>query len=302
MESAIITNIQGYSIHDGPGIRTVVFFKGCPLSCKWCANPECLSGKPQIGFIESLCKKCGKCLEACPDNAIRFNEDEFRIDYLKCSSCGKCKDACNYDALVRYGDLMTVDEVWDSVRRDKMFYDASGGGITVSGGEPLLYSDFIRKLFDLCVKENISTCVETCGFVDPDAFLEIIPVTGQFLFDLKHMDNNIHKEYTGRSNEKILNNAALLIEYDADMIFRQPLIPGINDSQNNIKATAEFLRSLGENALKLQLMPYHRMGESKYKALNIKYNLDKTPTMDDEIIESVKKEYINLGIKCTISR
>jgi glycyl-radical enzyme activating protein len=302
MYSAVITNIQGYSIHDGPGIRTVVFFKGCPLSCKWCANPECISAKPQMGFIASLCKHCGKCIDACPNNAVRPGDDDYRIDQSVCVSCGKCRDVCSYGALVRYGDLMTVDEVWDAVRSDKMFYDTSGGGITVSGGEPLLQAHFVRELFGLCRAEKINTCVETCGFVDSEAFLEILPVTDYFLFDLKHMDSDIHKKYTGQLNVRILKNAALLINNGADVLFRQPLIPGINDSDINIEATAGFLKSLGDKALKLQLMPYHRMGQSKYKALDMAYNMDEIAVMDNEKIEAVKNAYISRGIDCTISR
>lgn len=302
MNSAVVTNIQGYSIHDGPGIRTVVFFKGCPLSCKWCANPECISGKPQMGFIEILCQGCGKCKEACPNNAIRINEDAHRIDYSCCEACGTCSDNCSYGALVKYGDLMTVDEVWDAVKRDKMFYDTSNGGVTVSGGEPLLHAAFIRELFELCRKEQINTCVETCGFVSSDAFLEVIPVTDLFLFDLKHLDSDTHKMYTGHHNEKILKNAALLIEHDADVVFRQPLIPDVNDSLINIEATAEYVKNIGEKALSLELMPFHRMGRDKYKALNLEYCMGDLDIMDNEDLEAVKKAYIDRGINCTISR
>ncbi len=164
---------------------------------------------------------------------------------------------------------MTVAEVWDAVRRDKMFYDNSGGGVTVSGGEPLLWSKFVRELFELSHQERIDTCIETCGLADPEALLDVIPVTDHFLFDLKHMDSDIHKKYTGQSNRQILKNAALVLEHGADVVFRQPLIPGINDSIMNIEATAGFLTSLGKSATRLQLMPYHRMGQSKYKALNM---------------------------------
>lgn len=302
MDSAYITNIQGYSIHDGPGIRTVVFFKGCPLSCKWCANPECISGKPQMGFIEILCKGCGKCIETCPNNAISIGEDSHRIDYSRCEACGKCRDNCSYGALVKYGDLMTVDEVWDAVKRDKMFYDASNGGVTVSGGEPLLHAAFVRELFELCRSEHIGTCVETCGFVNSSAFTEVMPVTDRFLFDLKHLDSGTHKLYTGCHNDIILKNAALLIEHDADVVFRQPLIPGVNDSPVNIEATADFLKSLGKKALSLELMPFHRMGKDKYRALNIKYPLGDLDIMDNEDLEAVKEAYIDRGINCTISR
>lgn len=301
-QSAIITNIQGFSIHDGPGIRTVVFFKGCPLSCQWCANPECLSGKPQMGFIENLCADCGKCRDVCTNNAIRRTEGEHRIDDSRCAACGSCRDQCYYGALVRYGDSMTLPEVWDAVRRDKMFYADSGGGVTVSGGEPLLWAKFVRELFELSRQERIDTCVETCGMADPQALLEIIPVTDHFLFDLKHMDANAHRKYTGQSNEQILRNAALAVNRGADVVFRQPLIPGVNDSIGNIEATARFLTSLGKNATRLEIMPYHRMGQSKYRALNMLCAMEGLGAADDWHVEAIRKAYIQCGIDCTISR
>jgi pyruvate formate lyase activating enzyme len=301
-QNAIITNIQGFSIHDGPGIRTVVFFKGCPMSCIWCANPECLSGKPQMGFIQTLCADCGKCLDTCTNNAIRHTGTEHRIDYSRCKSCGKCKDQCYSGALVRYGEPVTVAEVFDAVRRDKIFYENSGGGVTVSGGEPLLWAKFVRELFELSHQERIDTCVETCGLTDPEALLEVLPVTDHFLFDLKHMDADTHSKYTGQSNRQILINAALILEHGADVVFRQPLIPGINDSIGNIEATAGFLTSLGKNATRLQIMPYHRMGQSKYKALNVWYAMEGISIAGDDQVEAVRKAYIDLGIDCTISR
>lgn len=302
MESAVITNIQGYSIHDGPGIRTVVFFKGCPLSCKWCQNPECISGKPQIGFIELLCKGCGKCVEVCPNNAISIDKEKHRIDYSLCNSCGICSENCMYGALVKYGKPMTVDEVWDEVRRDKIFYDTSKGGVTVSGGEPMLHPGFVRALFELCHGDKINTCIETCGNVKLDSFKEVLPVTDYFLFDLKHMDKEIHKDNTGNTNNMILENAAFLVQNRADIIFRNPLIPGINDTESNIDATAEFLKGLGEKALRLELMPFHRMGKDKYRALNLEYRMGETSIMKMEEIEKVKKAYTDRGINCTISR
>jgi glycyl-radical enzyme activating protein len=301
-EKAIIANIQGFSLHDGPGIRTVVFFKGCPLSCQWCANPECISREPQIGFIETLCKGCGKCLEVCTNNAIRHGEGLHRIDYSRCTACGICTDHCSYGALVRYGEAMTVSEVWDAIIRDKMFYDNSGGGVTVSGGEPLLWSKFVRKLFELCRKEFIDTCMETCGFADRQALLDVIPVTDHFLFDLKHMDSDIHRKHTGLPNDRILKNAALILEHGADVIFRQPLIPGINDSIANIEATTNFLISLGKSAARLQLMPYHRMGQSKYTALHLPCIMEEIAAADDGHVEAVQKAYISRSIDCTISR
>jgi len=301
-QSAVITNIQGFSIHDGPGIRTVVFFKGCPLSCKWCANPECVSAKPQMGFIETLCAYCGTCLETCINNAIRRPEGGHRIDYSRCKSCGNCRDHCYYGALVRYGEFMTVAEVWDAVKRDKMFYDSSGGGVTASGGEPLLWASFVRELFEISHQELIDTCVETCGLADREALLEVIPVTDRFLFDLKLMDTDTHRRYTGRSNIQILRNAALVLEHGADVIFRQPLIPDVTDSIRNIEATVGFLTSLGKKAARLQIMPYHRMGQSKYKALNRRNPMEGVGAAEDERVEAVRKAYIERGIDCTVSR
>jgi pyruvate formate lyase activating enzyme len=302
VQSVTVSNIQGYSIHDGPGIRTTVFLKGCPLSCKWCSNPENLSGKVEMGFIESLCVHCGRCQEVCPNGAIRPGEGEYRIDHFRCLACGLCRDNCYYGALVRYGEVMTVDEVWDAVRRDKMFYEASGGGVTVSGGEPLLQAHFVRELFELCRMERIGACVETCGFASPEAFLEVLPVTDCLIFDLKQMDTDIHRRYTGQANDQILENAALVVAHCAEVIFRQPLIPGINDSLTNIDGTAKFLHRLGEKAARLQLMPYHRMGQSKYRALNVTYDMDGIAVMEDREIEAVKNAYIDRGIDCTISR
>jgi len=229
-------------------------------------------------------------------------EGEHRIDYSRCISCGICRDQCYYGALIQYGESMKVAEVWDAVRRDRMFYENSGGGVTVSGGEPLLHASFIRELFWLSHQERINTCIETCGMVDQEALLEVIPVSDHFLFDLKHMDSGVHRDYTGQSNEQILQNAALVVNSGADVVFRQPLIPGINDSIGNIEATAGFLKGLGRNAIRLEIMPFHRMGQSKYKALNMQYDMDGLGAVDDERVKTVQKAYIEYGLDCTVSR
>lgn len=255
-----------------------------------------------MGFIESLCAKCGKCFDACSRDAIRRNDGEQRIDPSRCRACGSCRDQCSYGALVRYGEAMTLAEVWNAVRRDKMFYDESGGGVTVSGGEPLLRPAFVRELFALCRRERIDTCVETCGSVDREALLETIPVTDHFLFDLKIIDPEKHREETGQSNGAILSNAALLIERDADVLFRQPLIPGVNDSIESIEATARFLVDLAGNRARLQLMPFHRMGQSKYRALGRPCTMERTDAADDVQVETVRNAYIRCGIDCSVSR
>jgi pyruvate formate lyase activating enzyme len=297
---ALITNIQGYSIHDGPGIRTVVFLKGCSLKCAWCANPECISPEVQVGFIKNLCTGCGKCLEVCPENAITYDAQKHRVDYARCTACLRCVDGCLYNALVRYGQEMEVAEVFEAVRRDKMFYE-DGGGVTVSGGEPLLRAPFVRELFELCKSDGIDTCVETSGCVGGESFLQVLPVTDHLLFDLKLMDPKRHLRYTGQSNDLILANARLAAQKGADILFRIPLIPTVNDNEENIRATAGFVKAIMAKPA-VQLMPYHRLGDSKYKALGLAYDFQQVSVMKPEDVEAVRQAFSDEGVLCTISR
>lgn len=298
---AVITNIQGYSIHDGPGIRTVVFFKGCPLRCRWCANPECISPEAQAGFISNLCTGCRKCFSVCPVSALTDDPARHRVDGARCTGCGKCAEACGSGAMVRYGAAMTVGEVFDIVRRDKIFYDAGGGGVTVSGGEPLAHADFVKALFIMCHEAGIGTCVETCGFVPEQSLHEILPLTDHLLFDLKLMDPEKHREYTGQSNDVILKNAALAAGKGADIVFRVPLIPGVNDDDGNITETARFVLGL-PGRHRIQLMPYHRLGESKYRALGLPVPMRDVPVMAPARLEAVRERYIGCGADCSISK
>jgi pyruvate formate lyase activating enzyme len=300
--TAMVTNIQGYSIHDGPGIRTVVFFKGCPLRCLWCANPENLSPQKQIGFLSKLCASCGKCYGVCPSGAILTDTDTHRIDREKCIACGACVEACFYGALVRYGEEMDAYEIFEKVRRDKIFYDASKGGVTVSGGEPLLQHELISRLFTLCREEGIDTCVETCGYVSTDAIDSVRTVTDHFCFDLKLISPDAHKEQTGVSNEKILENARHLADAGADVLFRLPLIPGVNDGEENTDATAAFLRSLPAEYRRLELMPFHRAGQTKYNALDMTYDCGGLEAMSAEDIERIRASYEKRDVACTVSR
>lgn len=301
MSNAMVTNIQGYSIHDGPGIRTVVFLKGCPLRCKWCANPENLEVPVQIGFLSNLCTGCGRCQKACPHGAI-LTEENRRIDREKCRRCESCVKACYYGALVSYGEDRSSEEVFEKVRRDKIFYESSNGGVTVSGGEPLTHAQFVAELFELCHEDGINTCVETCGCVPTKAMELVAPLTDTFYFDLKIMDPALHKKYTGVDNTQILENARFLAGKGANILFRQPIIPGVNNTEENVRATAKFIKSLGREDLAIQLMPYHRMGTAKYAALDMPYELEELQIMPAAEIDALEALYKELGVQCTVSR
>ncbi|MBN1692526.1 MAG: glycyl-radical enzyme activating protein [Dehalococcoidales bacterium] len=302
MTSSLVTNIQGYSIHDGPGIRTVVFLKGCSLKCQWCSNPECISPHPEVGFIQKLCTKCGKCAGICPNGALDYQEGKLpHLDQERCDGCGICCEACSYKALVLYGKLMSEEEVFDAVKRDKIFYQASSGGVTVSGGEPLLQPQLVCDVFQKCRQDGIHTCIETSGNAAESALRQVLPYTDYILYDLKHMDSEKHRQYTGKPNELILTNARIAAESGVATLFRMPLVPEINDDEQNIKETADFLHGLGNNALKIELMPYHRYGKSKYESLDRRYLLPDVPYPESEHLESIKKRFESHGIMCTIS-
>ena len=301
--SAVVTNVQGYSIHDGPGIRTVVFLKGCSLECQWCSNPECISPLPEVGFFKNLCTKCGKCAGVCPEGALVYEEGKLPyIDRGKCTGCGKCSSVCSYQALVLHGKPMSTGEVLDAVKKDEMFYRASGGGVTVSGGEPLLKPEFVSELLDKCRRANIHTCMETSGCASESALRQVLPYIDYMLYDLKHMDSEKHRKYTGKPNDLILSNARVVADSGVETLFRMPLIPGINDDEQNIKETAKFLLGSGHNDPRIELMPYHRLGKGKYESLGRQYLLSGLLTPEPEHLESIKRMFEDSGIMCAVSR
>ncbi|NLM20800.1 MAG: glycyl-radical enzyme activating protein [Peptococcaceae bacterium] len=301
--SSLITNIQGYSIHDGPGIRTVVFLKGCGLNCLWCSNPECISPYPEIGFIKTLCTKCGQCATVCPNEAISAKPGQLPVtNRERCSGCGACSAVCVQEARVLYGKPMSVDEVFEAVKGDQLFYQASGGGITVSGGEPLLQPRFVSELLRKCKQADIHTCIETSGYGSESALRQVMPYTDYILFDLKHLSSALHRRYTGKPNELILNNAKIVISSGLEVLFRMPLIPGINDDPQNIRATADFLYSLGKKPIAIQLMLYHQLGKGKYESLDKPYPLAGLSALEPEQAETVQEMFKARGIDCTISR
>jgi pyruvate formate lyase activating enzyme len=299
-----VFSVQFFNLHDGPGTRTLVFFKGCPLSCQWCANPESMSRRPELGLTRSKCDGCGKCIDACPEQALSVDEGTaLRIDRQRCNACGECIPACGLEALTIYGKEMTAREVFDEVYRDKMFYEGTGGGVTVSGGEPLLQPRFLVAVLELCRGAGIHTCLETTGYASREICERVLPLTDHVLFDLKHMDSRVHREFTGKANTRILENAALVAGSGMPVMFRIPLVPGFNDTLQNIGATAEFIKNLaGDNIQGLELMPYHRMGTGKYEALDKRYSFAHLQPPSPDYVESVKKRFEERGVSCTVSR
>ena len=299
--TGIVFNIQHYSIHDGHGIRTVIFLKGCPLACRWCCNPESMSGRPELGFRQTLCNGCGQCIEACPRKVLILanGTNALEIDRAACDNCGACVQACPRKALTIYGQRMAVREVVDEVLKDAPFYRRSGGGVTVSGGEPLRQPKFLLGILKACRQAGLHTAIETSGYCSSRTFSRVLAEVDLVLFDLKVMSEEEHLAFTGRKNSLILNNARLLGKSGCMVQPRMPLVPGMNDSTNNMTALASFLHSIGVPSI--ELMPYHQFGRSKYVALEKPYPMGDLPNANPEDVERVCKFLEEQGIKCSAS-
>ncbi len=299
-----VLNIQFFNLHDGAGVRTLVFLKGCPLKCRWCSNPETQNAKTELGLNRTLCSKCDKCLEVCHKKALFFDDMEIlQVDRDKCDLCEKCISVCLPEAVTIYGKQMSAYEVFHEIQRDKMFYEGTGGGVTISGGEPLSQPRFLCSVLELCQEAGIHTCVETSGFAKSEVWSAVLPLADYVLFDLKHMDSQIHKELTGQKNEIILNNAQTAADSGIPVLFRIPLIPGLNDSRWNIQQTAQFVNHLKNESIQgVELMPYHRMGMGKYNALDIKYGMNDVKPSDPAYVNSIRQQFEDMGVKCIISR
>jgi pyruvate formate lyase activating enzyme len=268
----LLFDIRRYSVNDGPGIRTTVFFKGCPLSCWWCHNPEGRSQKPNLILFKDRCLSCGDCLGVCPHGAIIHDDGAIRTLPSVCRACGTCVEACPGDARQLAGHWMTVSAVVREIEKDVVFYDESGGGVTLSGGEPLAQPRFVDALLDACVKRHIHTAVDTCGFVERDLLLDLSEKVDLFLYDLKLLDPVKHQKYAGVSNDSILENLEALARRKKSIVVRFPVIPGINDGAEDICLMAAFLSDLG--LLRIDLLPYHRIGLEKYRRLGMQYRLE----------------------------
>ena len=290
MAKGIIFDIKRYAIHDGPGIRTTVFLKGCSLRCQWCHNPEGIKSKPEIVLRSTRCaKECSECVSVCPQVAISKNGNFIEIDQDKCDLCGVCDDVCVYEALEIVGREVTVKEVMDEIEKDRIFFDESGGGITFSGGEPLMQIDFLETLLKEIKKKNIHVTLDTSGYVSFEDLERVSRKVDLFLYDIKIMDKEKHEKYTGVSNKLILENLRKLSERGKPVAVRIPLVSGINDDDQNIQMLAEYLHGL-KNIKQISLLAYHRGGCEKYKRLKRKEKFAKTfNSPSDERIEEIKK-------------
>lgn len=286
VKKGIVFNIVHGSMVDGYGIRTTVFLKGCPLHCKWCCNPEGQKFDPELRYVETLCKGCMKCIDVCPEGAIQKSEtgETVTIDRERCNNCMKCIDSCFFGALERFGEYYTVDELFDIIRRDTAYYKSSGGGVTIGGGEASMHTDFTLALIRKCKENFIHVAVDTCGYTVNETAFQVLSEADLLLYDLKGMDEEKHIRDTGVSNELILSNLKKLDELNVPTIIRMPLIPGHNDSDEDIEKAAEFLSTL-KNLDRVDLMNYHTFGVVKYAQIGKKYELELTPLSPERLDE-----------------
>jgi len=293
----VLFNIQRYSLHDGPGIRTIPFFKGCPLSCKWCSNPESQRPTPELIFKKSDCIRCGKCIEACKQQALSVS-NAFFIDRERCIQCGECTQVCPTQALEMKGKRMTVADVMRELQKEENLYRRSGGGITLSGGEPLAQPAFARELLKACKEKGWHTAMETTGFTTPEVIADVFPYVDLALTDIKAINPAIHLANTGIENSQILENL-LRISFLTKTIVRIPVIPGVNDNPEEIHNIAEFAR-LMSNVDTLHLLPYHSFGENKYGLLGRIYPMGEADSIAESKMELLKREVESSGFHCHI--
>ncbi len=310
MPEGIVFNVQRFTIHDGPGMRTEFFLKGCPLHCRWCSNPESQRLQPEVGVYRQKCigrRVCGACTEVCPEGSELFHFTVGKlaaIDRSRCTDCLRCLSECPSDALKRWGEPMSVEHCMALIRRDRGYYERSGGGVTVSGGDPLLQADFVAALFRACRAEGIHTCCESTLHGPWREVEKLLPVTDLFISDLKHMDTAVHREYCGAGNEVILQNLERLCAEGRELILRIPVIPGINDDKENIRASADFIQDRLHGRIRtLQLLSFMRLGEEKYRSLGQDYPMTELRFRRSSFqkqVEAIADYFQSRGIHCLV--
>lgn len=297
--SGILFNIQRYSLHDGSGLRTTLFFKGCPLQCAWCSNPES-QGKATELFIDTLhCCTCGACALSCPQKAIKKDKGIFTIYNAQCKGCNICKEVCSTGALQSYGRIWNTRDVMQVIRRDISFYRNSKGGVTLSGGEPFLQAIFAKSILAECFAEGIHTSIETCGYAQWQVIKELLPVIGTVFYDLKHIVPDIHRAGTGRSCKLILENLKKFYINHRQLIIRIPLIPKFNTSDKDVDAIAEWIR-VNIPGVPVELMPYHRFGQKKYELLGRQYLYQGIKELSKEGVAKIYEQFVEKRIDCRV--
>ncbi|HEY2452147.1 MAG TPA: glycyl-radical enzyme activating protein [Scandinavium sp.] len=298
---ALIFDIQGFSVHDGPGGRSLVFFKGCPLHCSWCSNPEGISPRREVMFRSDSCIRCTDCITACPSAAVTQHAPNTLplFDRSLCKACDtlSCVDHCWHSALGVAGRFISQQELMRKIERDRRFW-GSGGGVTLGGGEMMGQYKFAARFLEACQKSYIHTAIETCGYASWTHYQAVLPHTDWIFVDLKHMDDRCHRAATGVSNRLILNNIQRMASEFSHyrLMPRIPIIPGVNDSQSNIDASAQFLLSCGLH--EVNLLPFHRLGDSKYTQLGCHWSWADTPSLIEEALEQIQLRFIRHGITC----
>jgi len=298
MAVPLIFNIQKFSVHDGPGIRTTLFFKGCPLACQWCHNPESQRYEPDFLVQAEHCVACGRCAQSCQNQAIELLQGQVIHHADRCSHCKVCTHQCYYNALDVVGQSYTVPQLMVEIEKDRPFYEQSGGGVTLSGGEVMTHIDFVEELIEACQHQGISVVVDTCGYAPRENFTRIMEKVDLFLYDLKLLDDQEHRHYTGKGNGIILENLQMLSDCGQRINLRLPLIEGINTDDEHIQQVLHFIESLTIDSI--NLLPYHHLGIGKYEKMNLEYPTEQFITPSDQRVEQIKHIFAQAKYKIKI--